>query len=421
MSKPTLLFRGAVKTRSGYGAHSRDLLEALYQMDMFEIKIDSCMWGNTPMTALDNNNEFHKWIENNVVVNFNGLPDFYVQVTIPSEFQRFGKFNIGITAGIETTVAPREWIDGCNRMDMVIATSNFSRDVLISTMYDEIDKQTNLLIKKHKVDKKIHVLFEGADTSIYNNKISKDFNLDIKEDFAYLFVGHWLKGNLGQDRKDIGMLIRCFAETFKNETNQPALILKTSSANFSVKERESFRKKIKNIVSDIQSPPPVYLLFGELTDNEMNDLYNHPKVKVMVSFTKGEGFGRPLLEFTMTGKPVIASNWSGHKDFLSITDSILLGGNLTDVDESAIDSFIIKGSKWFTVDYNQACQTLKVVRENYDGFVIKSESLRKINSENFTLEKMKDEFKKILTPHINIPKPPSTYNELILPKINKTN
>ena len=77
MSKPTLLFRGAVKTRSGYGAHSRDLLEALYQMDMFDIKIDSCMWGNTPMTALDNNNEFHKWIENNIVINFNGFRNFF--------------------------------------------------------------------------------------------------------------------------------------------------------------------------------------------------------------------------------------------------------------------------------------------------------------------------------------------------------
>ena len=54
-----------------------------------------------------------------------------------------------------------------------------------------------------------------------------------------------------------------------------------------------------------------------MTDEEMNSLYNHPKVKAMVSFTKGEGFGRPLAEFGTTGKPIIASNWSGHLDFLS--------------------------------------------------------------------------------------------------------
>jgi glycosyltransferase involved in cell wall biosynthesis len=419
MSKPTLLFRGAVKTRSGYGAHSRDLLEALYQMNIFDIKIDSCPWGTTPLTALDSNNLFHKWIESNIVNSYDGLPDFYVQVTIPSEFRRFGKFNIGITAGIETTIAPKDWIDGCNRMDLIITTSNFSKDVLMTTIYDEINKDTNVLIKQHKIEKDIKVLFEGANTSIYNNIGDEDFELNVKEDFAYLFVGHWLKGTLGNDRKDVGMLIRCFAETFKNETNPPALVLKTSSAGFSIKQREEIRKKIKNITDNIPSPPPIYLLFGELSDKEMNSLYNHPKIKAMVSFTKGEGFGRPLLEFTMTGKPVIASNWSGQKDFLSLESSVLLGGTLNDVDESSIDTFIIKDSKWFTVNYNEGCEALNFVIKNYDKLLVKSENLRIINSEKFTLEKMKDEFQKILTPHINVPKQPSQYTNLILPKLNK--
>jgi glycosyltransferase involved in cell wall biosynthesis len=419
MSKPTLLFRGAVKTRSGYGAHSRDLLEALYQMNIFDIKIDSCPWGATPLTALDSNNTFHNWIEQNIVNEYQGVPDFYVQVTIPSEFQKFGRFSIGITAGIETTIAPKEWVDGCNRMDMVIATSNFSKDVLMSTVYDEINKDTGILTNQIRLNKDIKVLFEGVDTSIYNNVVDENFKLDIKEDFAYLFVGHWLKGTLGNDRKDVSMLIRCFAETFKNETTPPGLVLKTSSAGFSIKQREEFRKKIKDIVYNIPSPPPIYLLFGELSDNEMNSLYNHPKIKTMVSFTKGEGFGRPLLEFTMTGKPVIASNWSGHKDFLSLEHSILLGGTLNDVDESSIDNFIIKGSKWFTVNYNEGCEAMKIVKDRYDDFLSKSENLRTINSEKFTLEKMKDEFQRILTPYINIPKPPSQYTNLILPKLNK--
>ena len=147
--KPTLLFRGPIKTRSGYGSHSRDLLESLYQMNMFDIKIDSCVWGSTPMTALEDDNLFHQWIKGNIVTQFQGLPDIYVQVTVPNEFQRFGKFNIGITAGIETTVAPKDWVDGCNKMDLIITTSKFSKDVLLSTVYDERDKNTNDLIKKY--------------------------------------------------------------------------------------------------------------------------------------------------------------------------------------------------------------------------------------------------------------------------------
>jgi glycosyltransferase involved in cell wall biosynthesis len=415
MNKPTLLFRGPVKTRSGYGAHSRDLLESLYKMDMFDISIDSCGWGSTPLTALEENNLFHKWIESNIVSVFNGLPEVYVQVTVPNEFQRFGKLNIGITAGIETTVAPKEWIDGCNKMDLIITTSSFSKEILTNTVYTEKDTKTNTVVKQYKIEKPIEVLFEGVDTSIYNDKINDDFKLDIKENFAYLFVGHWLKGNLGQDRKDVGMLIKCFVEAFKNETDKPALVLKTSSANFSVKERENFRKRIKEIVGEVENPPSIYLLFGELTNKEMNDLYNHPKIKSMVSITKGEGFGRPLLEFTMTGKPVIASNWSGHKDFLPIDKSIMIGGKLTEVHESSIDSFIIKGSKWFTANYDEVVSVLKLVINDYDSMLEKSKLLKEENKTNFSLDEMTKKFKSILEPKVKIPE----YTNLVLPSLFK--
>jgi glycosyltransferase involved in cell wall biosynthesis len=417
--KPTILFRGPVKTRSGYGSHSRDLLEALYQMNLFDIKIDSCVWGNTPMTALEPDNIFHKWIESNITTSFNGLPDIYVQVTVPNEFRRYGKFNIGITAGIETTVAPKDWIDGCNQMDLIIATSNFSREVLLSTAYDERNKNTNEIIKQYKIEKPIEVLFEGVDTSIFNDVINKDFKLDIKENFAFLFVGHWLKGNIGQDRKDIGMLIKCFVESFKDGRDMPALVLKTSSSNFSIKERDLFIKKIKDVVMDIQNPPSIYLLFGDLTNKEMNDLYNHPKIKSMISITKGEGFGRPLLEFTMSGKPVIASNWSGHKDFLPMDKSVMIGGKLTDVDDSAVDQFIIKGSKWFTANYGEAAEIMKIVKNDYSNFLLKSLKLKEENKENFSLERMKVKFGEILKPYSIAFQPPPQQTKLILPKLNK--
>ena len=413
--KPFLLFRGPVKTRSGYGAHSRDLLQALYEMDMFEIKIDSCGWGSTPLTALDSNNTFHQWIEENTVnINVPVQPDVYVQVTVPNEFQRIGKFNIGVTAGIETTIAPKDWVDGCNRMDLIITTSNFSRDVLLQTVYNENEKNTGKLVKQHRINKPIDVLFEGVDTSVYNNNYD-GFELDIKEDFAFLFVGHWLKGDLGQDRKDVGMLIKTFVESFKDSENKPALVLKTSSASFSVKEREVFRARIEQLVEGVKNPPSIYLLFGDLTDSEMNGLYNHPKIKSMISITKGEGFGRPLLEFSMTGKPIIASNWSGHKDFLPMDKAIMIGGKLTEVHDSVIDNFIIKGSKWFTANYNEASEVMKLVILDYEKFSQKSEQLRLNNLENFTKEKMKDKFIGLLSPYMNKPKE----HKPMLPKLNK--
>jgi glycosyltransferase involved in cell wall biosynthesis len=413
MSKPSLLFRGPVETRSGYGSHSRDILESLRAMDMFEIGIDSCNWGVTPLTALEDGNEFHQWIKKRKVLSIDAQPDVYVSVTISNEFRRVGKFNVGITAGIETTVAGKDLIDGCNNMDLIIVPSNFTKDVYFQTVYNETENGTNRLIKQHKIVKPMEVLFEGADTNIYNDVVDDSFNLDIKEDFAYLFVGHWLKGDTGQDRKDVGMLIKTFVETFKGDENKPALVLKTSAGAFSVKDRELIRKKIKSIVGGANVP--IYLLYGDLTDNEMNSLYNHPKIKAMVSLTKGEGFGRPLLEFTMTGKPVIASNWSGHKDFLPLDKAVMVGGTLTDVHDSAVDKFVLKNAKWFTANYNEASAIMKLVRDEYDSFKTKSEELKETNKNNFSMEMMTKKLETILSPYIQRPE----RVDLKLPKLNK--
>ena len=417
MTKPKILFRGPIKTQSGYGSHSRDLLKSLYDLDLYDIKIDSADWGNTPMNALDKSDLFHAWIESNIVTSLEETPDIYIQVTVPNEFKRVGKYNIGVTAGIETTAAPKSWVDGINRMDKVITTSTFSRDVLLQTVYNETDKVTGKLIKQYKVDKLIEVLHEGADTSIYYKTKSK-LKLDLKEDFNYLFVGHWLRGDLGQDRKDVGMLIKCFCEAFKEGDDRPGLILKTSSATFSVKQREYMKKKITEITNRYENPPSIYLLFGQLSDQEMNELYNHPKVKAMVTLTKGEGFGRPLLEFSMSGKPIIASNWSGHKDFLPMDKAIMIGGKLTEVHQSASDDFILKDSKWFTANYNEVVEVLKIVKNDYEKFLNKSEELRKENIVNFSLESTTQKMKEIMD-SISITTTKPTKTKLVLPELTK--
>jgi glycosyltransferase involved in cell wall biosynthesis len=373
------------------------------------------MWGVTPMTALDESNEFHNWIKEKTVTSFNGIPDIYVSVTISNEFQRIGRFNIGVTAGIETTIAGKDLVDGCNNMDLVIVPSTFTRDVYFQTVYNETEKDTGRLLKQHKLSKPIEVLFEGADTSIYNDVTDESFNLDIQEEVAFLFVGHWLKGDIGQDRKDVGMLIKVFAETFKDVDVKPALVLKTSAGSFSVKDREVIRKKILDITKNGVNLPSIYLLYGDLSDKEMNSLYNHPKIKSMISLTKGEGFGRPLLEFSMTGKPIIASNWSGHKDFLPLDKSVLLGGTLTEVHNSAVDKFILKKSKWFTANYGEAGAVMKLMIENYDKFREKSEELKETNKMTYSLDNMRFKFEEILKPYIQRPE----RVDLKLPKLNK--
>jgi glycosyltransferase involved in cell wall biosynthesis len=420
--KPTLVFQAPVATRSGYGDHARDLLHSLYKLDKFEIKVISTRWGATPMDALNYDNEFHKWIVNSIVPNIQEKPDIYIQVTVPNEFQPLGFYNIGITAAIETTHCALDWIHGCNRMDLIIAPSQHSKDSLVKTIYNEADKQTNQLIKQHQIVKPVEVLFEGFDETDFGTEdVATISELDaIKEDFAFLFVGHWLQGDLGEDRKNVGMMIKTFAMAFKDEKVKPALVLKTSSAGFSVLDRESMVKKIREALGKDYKKVPVYLLHGDLTPSEMNGLYEHPKVKAMLNFTKGEGFGRPLLEFSLTGKPVIVSNWSGHLDFLK-EGAVLLEGELKNVHESAANQFLLKESQWFNVNISKALQSIKDVYKNYDKYKTAAFQLGKQNKQNFSLEKMTKLFDGILNQYGIYSKIQPKFQQIQLPKLKMLN
>jgi glycosyltransferase involved in cell wall biosynthesis len=416
--KPTLVFQAPVATRSGYGDHARDLLHSLYKLDKFEIKIISTRWGATPMDALNYDKPFHKWIVDNIIQKPEQKPDVYIQVTVPNEFQPLGFYNIGITAAIETTHCALDWIHGCNRMDLIIVPSEHSKKSLADTVYNEQDNQTKQLIAQHRITKPVEVIFEGFDEEDFGTDIIAHINhLDeIKEDFAFLFVGHWLRGDLGEDRKNIGMMIKTFATAFKNEKTKPALILKTSTAGFSVIDRERLVSKIRETLGGDYGKVPVYLLHGDLTPSEMNGLYEHPKVKAMLNFTKGEGFGRPLLEFSLTGKPVIVSNWSGHLDFLK-HGAVLLEGELKNVHESAADQFLLKEAKWFNVNVSKALPVIKDVYKNYDKYKVASFQLGKQNKQNFSLEKMTKLFDTILNHYGIYNKKQPTFQPMQLPKL----
>ena len=183
-------------------------------------------------------------------------------------------------------------------MNLTLVSSNHAKKILETNAFEKRDKNTNQLVETVKLEKPVEVLFEGVDTNIYqkidavNDSEVWDVLDTIEEDFNFLYVGHWLQGEIGQDRKDTGMLVKTFLETFKGKGKKPGLILKTSSSTYSVMDREEILDKINKIrlaVGNDDTLPNVYLFHGELTDNEVNELYNHPKVKAHVTFTKEIG------------------------------------------------------------------------------------------------------------------------------------
>lgn len=426
--KPLCVVRAPCATRSGYGDMSRDIIRHIIEYDKYDVKIHSINWGDTPMNALDENNLKDKMILDRFIREpLTRRPDLFVSITVPNEFEPIGKYNIGITAGIETTIASAQWIDGCNKMDAVFTISEHSKNVFEASKYgfQKPDGTTGKL----ELVKPVEVLHNCIDLDVFGKTAPMDQNLtevldNLPEKYCFLFVGHWLRGNYGEDRKNVAFLVKIFLETFKQIKDRPlpALILKTSSAGFSILDREEILSKIEQIKQSVQLSvnqklPNIYVLHGELTDKEMNTLYNHAKIKTHVSFTKGEGFGRPLLEASVSGKPIVASGWSGHLDFLNADSSLLVGGELKNVHESsAWENVIMKESSWFSPDPQQCANALAAVFLDYNTYKNNAHHLISKNRKNFSYEAIQKKTWDLLDKYV--PEFPKEV-PLVLPKLKK--
>jgi len=425
MNKPLCIVSSPVDCYSGYSARSRDFIKSLIKVrgNEWDIKLLSQRWGSTPFGFLDSELEDEKDLINRIIPQMVAPPDVWFQITVPNEFQKVGKhLNIGVTAGIETTICDAGWIDGCNRMDMVIVSSNHAKAVFENTKFEKVDKNTNQNTGTLELTTPIEVLFEGVDVEKYfkSSPVITDLTKSlssINENFAFLFVGHWLQGDFGEDRKNVWYTIKAFLEVFKNKLNPPALILKTNSGPTSILDRENILGRIDKVRKSVNGRlPNIYLIHGDLEDEDMNDLYNHPKIKAMISFTKGEGFGRPLLEFTTSEKPVIASGWSGHIDFLDKEHSVLIGGSLKEIHPSAqIDNMLIGGSQWFTPDDSHAGHAFNDVYNNYKNYLPGAKKQADLTNKNFTLTAMTDKLGQLLDEKT---KPIPKFIPLNLPNLN---
>jgi glycosyltransferase involved in cell wall biosynthesis len=418
MSKPTFLISCPIDTYSGYGARSRDIVKAIIELDKYEVKIMPQRWGQTPKGFIKNNPEWEFLSKHILTVQPPNQPEIWMQITVPNEFQPVGKYNIGCTAGIESTIAPGDWIEGCNRMNLILGSSKHTIDVLKNSKWEKRDKQTNQPQGMLEWNGENESIFEGANTDVYK-PVKSTFDLsNIKEEFAYLFVGHWMEGHMGEDRKNVGLLVKAFYETFKNKSKKPALILKTSTVGSSYLDRDRILKRVKQIKDSCKSNnlPNVYLLHGEFTDIEINEIYNHSKVKAMVNLTKGEGFGRPLLEFSLVNKPIITTNWSGHIDYLNSEFTTLLQGTMTKIHPSAANNMLLAEAEWFSVDTGHVGHYLKDVFENYKKYAENAKRQGFQSRSKFSYEKMKEKLDALFT--LKIPEFPKQV-QLQLPQLKK--
>ena len=430
--KRNVLMIAPFNTRSGYGDHARSLFYSIMDREDLDIKCLDVKWGNTPRNHLRPEVPRHKKLLDTFVrqEQIQGQPDILIDIRIPNEFATGGKINIGVTAGVETDVVSSEFLEGMNRMNFNIVPSNFTAETFGRCTYDKMEDLPNG--KKQKIgqlknERPIKVLFEGVDTDVYfprdknqlDKGLTKELNELIKENFAYLHVGQWGNQGFGEDRKNIGVLIRSFLKAFSNIPNPPALVLKTNGANFSILDRHDIKKRIQSVKDMFKGVdlPNIYLIHGDFTIEEMSTLYNHPKIGAFITCTHGEGFGRPMLEASCCDLPVIASKWSGHLDFLTDAESMLIDGFIKPVPKSVLwDPIIIEPSKWFDVNPADVVRKIRTFHKKRKLIQKKATRLGKKNRREFSLTAMATRFNKIIDEVLNsVPQPVS----LKLPKLKK--
>ena len=431
MNKISCVISAPADTYSGYGARSRDFIKAIIESKPdWDVKILPQRWGETRWGYLKDHERTE--LSSRFIHQLTEQPDIWIQISIPNEFQKVGKYNIGVTAGIETTLCDVSWIRGANNMDLLLVSSNHAVEAFNRSKYNVQDNNTGKVTETITLTTKIEVLFEGADLQKYfQTKIKKDSELNktldsIPETFCFLTTGHWMQGDFGEDRKNMAFTIKAFLETFKNKTNPPALVMKSHSVNTSILDRERMLDKINEVRRTVKGKlPNIYLIHGEVSDEDMNQLYNHPKIKALVSLPKGEGFGRPFLEFSLVNKPIIASSWSGQTDFLDKEFVRYIKGDLTNVHPSAVvQNILLKESQWFTSDPIDVGNAYKEVYKNYKQWTINAKRQGHKSRTEFSYEKMVGTLDTLLTQSIpEFPKAVTlrlpTLKKIVLPSLNK--
>lgn len=306
-----ILIRGPALSQSGYGEHTRFVIRALRSRpDLFDVYLMNTAWGAT--SWLWENNEEREWIDQTLLKTIQyaqegGIFDVSIQVTIPNEWEKIAQINIGVTAGIESTKIAPVWVQKSLLMDKIIVVSEHAKYGFQNSETIMTDPQ----IGKQLVAK-VNCPIDVVGYPVKKVDIDK-IKLDLKDDFNFLTVGTWIP------RKNLENTIRWFVEEFHDQ--EVGLVVKTSLAKNSLRDREAASIRIKQLLLEYEERKcNVYLLHGDMSESEMTGLYNHPKIKALVSISHGEGFGLPMFEAAYNGLPVIAPAWSGQCDYLYIPE-----------------------------------------------------------------------------------------------------
>ena len=396
-----VLVRGPALTRTGYGEHCRFVLRALREIKELDIYLIPVNWGESAWIweASEERKWFDFLVRKTAIYNEQGGQyDMSIQVTIPNEWQKMAPINIGVTAGIETNKVAPIWLQKCNEMDKIITISEHSKKGFVDSIYEGVDQRTGRrgILKCLKDIDVVHYPVKK-----YDNLPQIDLNLSTK--FNFLTVAQW------GPRKRLGLTIKWFVEEFIDNPDV-GLVVKTFVRGGCLMDKRAVYKELENTLKKYKNRKcKIYLLHGDFSDEEMHSIYTNKSIHALVSLTHGEGFGLPLFEAAYSGLPVLATDWSGHLDFLCKPTKSKKGKqkakphfarvdyDLKQIHPEAVwDGVLQKDSEWAYAQQGSYKMKLREVYKDHGRFKSQAKTLQKWVLKNFEEQKQYNCFKNSL-------------------------
>ncbi len=388
--KKRVLLRAPLLTNSGYGVHSRQIFEWLKTRKDFEITSQCLSWGATPWIVNPSfENGLFREIMNTASDTSNVKFDITFQVQLPDEWDAsLGRINIGVTALVETDRCNMAWLTHIDKMDHIIVPSTFTKNIILHTF-------------GNKYDKKITVIPEWFNENISLKKqdlekvMDERYKFDTK--FNLLTIGTLTSADSNADRKNLGKTIAWALETFEGEKDV-GIIVKTCLGKGSVGDREMTKSCMNQLVDTFRKSeyPKIHLIHGNMTSKEVAALFRSNRVHGYITGTRGEGYGLPIIEAAASAIPVVATNWSGHLDFLG-DDFIKVDYDMQEIPESRIDNRIFtKNVKWADPKEESFKNSLIDLRKNYKDHLSVSRKLKKKIENRYAKQKICKKYDKFL-------------------------